>query len=87
MFFCHECCKYALDPSTGGITCESNTTECKTGLCQASEKGERRMKTFISGVDNCVDALRWFLVWLFNGLPGGNTRPYPTYVIGHYCGR
>ena len=45
------------------------------------------MKTWINGVDGCADALRWFLIWLLNGLPGGNMRSYTTYVVGHYCGR
>ena len=85
MYFCHECCKYALDGV--GISSESNSNECKSGLCQASETGERRMKTWINGVDGCADALRWFLIWLLNGLPGGNMRSYTTYVVGHYCGR
>ena len=84
MIFCHECCKTM---ELNEINAESTTENCKTGLCRSSENGERRMCTFINGINGCADALQWFLVYLFNGIPGGNTRPYTTYVIGHYCGR
>lgn len=84
MIFCHDCCKN-LDLNE--INAESMTTNCNSGLCRSSVDGERRMRTFINGVNGCIDALQWFLIYLFNGIPGGNSRPYTTYVIGHYCGR
>ena len=88
MLFCHECCRNAFDNSGKcQLTVESSTSECQNGLCRKIENGERRIKTWINGVDGCIDALNSFLIWLINGLPGGTDRPYGTYVIGHYCGR
>ena len=88
MLFCYSCCQNVIDANGQcKITAESWTSECEGGLCKLEEKGERRMKTWISGVDGCIDALSSFFRWLIDGLPGGRKRSHATYVLGHYCGR
>ena len=81
-YFCDEClCSVDIDY----IQADFSDKDCQR--CCSSTNGERRMKTFITGVGGCEDALEWFVRWLFTGIPGGCNRPETTYVIGHYAGR
>lgn len=82
MYFCVEC---ICDVNIDDIQADLSDKGCHK--CCTSTKGGRRMKTFITGVDECEDALEWFVRWLFAGIPGGCNRPETTYVFGHYAGR
>ena len=82
MLFCSKCTKDVdLEDIHADLSIDSNC------LCRSKAMPERRMITWINGVDNCPDALDAFLTWLFTGIAGGTDRPHTTYVFGHYCGR
>ena len=82
MLFCNECAK---NVSIDNVTAEQKTTGCQH--CRISSDGEQRMHTWINNVHHCEDALRWFIQWIFNGIPGGVNRKETSIVIAHFSGR
>ena len=78
------------------IDTESTTGECQ--ICSSKAPNEKdilvdqrqtslRMKTWITNVNGCRDALKSFVDWIVNMMGTGRNRKEKTIAIGHYAGR
>lgn len=84
MLFCSQCTS-EIDLSEINVNIKTNASfHC---LCRKNDDPERRMQTWINGVNGCIDALESFITWLFTGIGNGLERSIPTFVIAHYAGR
>ena len=84
MLFCNEC---ASDINLSDMHANITTDVNSNCVCRKNADPERRMVTWINGIDGCIDALESFITWLFTGIGIGLERSHTTYVMAHCCGQ
>lgn len=81
--YCNECVRTV---NINEINAKMPLKHCKN-CCENDGTEELRMKTWISGTENCENALEAFMIWMLCGIPRGSRRSIPTYALAHYSGR
>jgi hypothetical protein len=92
MVYCSSCLEANSDNRRldEWVNLHSKIANCK--ICGGNGGGEKdhqqnRMRTWITDVDGCKDALNAFVQWIISEVGSGKNRSVKTIAVAHFAGR